>query len=562
MKLRTKFNLLMSAVILFILFVVTATSKYLIEDQMFEMYTEDVTIASKLGKEWLTHAYPGDWSLQNGELFKGDTKINDNYEFVDELSAITGGVATLFQGNMRVSTNITDENGNRTVGTTVSPAVEAIVLKDGQSYIGEADILGSPYVTSYDPIRDANGNVIGIWFVGYPTASIQETVYTLMTTITLIILAIGGIATIISFIFTSHITQPIKQVNDQLIDIADGEGDLTKEIIIHSNDEIAELAKSFNKMLASLRDMLSQVQATSVHVASSSEQLHASSDETVQATNQIVDAIQDVATSIEQQEKNTVDSAAAIQEITAGVQQVASSIHDVAQTAQQTSEQANVGQTYVTSMVDQMSTIHNASTETIAMMRSLEKRSQEIGNIVSVITDIADQTNLLALNASIEAARAGTHGKGFQVVAEEVRKLADQSLSSVHQIVENIQHIQQDISAAVNMTITGSQVSKHGLEVAQETGKSFMNILASIGNVSSQTEDLSAITEQISASLAQVNDASAQIAHYAQTNAHHTTEIAASSQEQIATVEQVHSAASDLSKSAEQLKMLIEKFKI
>lgn len=562
MKLRTKFNLLMSAVILFILFVVTATSKHLIEDQMIEMYTEDVTIASKLGKEWLTYAYPGEWSLRNGELFKGDTKINGNYEFVDELSAITGGVATIFQGNTRVSTNITDENGNRTVGTTVSPAVEEIVLKEGKGYIGEADILGSPYVTSYDPIRDADGNVIGIWFVGYPTAAIQDTVYTLMTTITLIILIIGGIATIISFLFTNRITRPIKQVNDQLIDIADGEGDLTKEIIIHSNDEIAKLAQSFNKMLASLRDMLSQVQATSNHVATSSEQLHASSDETVQATNQIVDAIQDVASSIEQQEKNTVDSAAAIQEITASVQQVASSIHEVAQTAQQTSEQANVGQTYVTSMVDQMSTIHHASTETIAMMRSLEKRSAEIGNIVSVITDIADQTNLLALNASIEAARAGTHGKGFQVVAEEVRKLADQSLASVHQIVENIQHIQQDITLAVNMTITGSEGSKHGLEVAQQTGKSFINILSSIGNVSSQTEDLSTITEQISASLTQVNDASVQIAHYAQTNAHHTTEIAASSQEQIATVEQVHSAASDLAKSAEQLKLLIEKFKL
>lgn len=280
-----------------------------------------------------------------------------------------------------------------------------------------------------------------------------------------------------------------------MLEIADGEGDLTKEINVRSNDEIAELGKSFNKMLASLRSMVSDVQQSSNHVASVSEQRHVSSNETVQATNHIVQAIEHVAGSIEQQEKNTVDSAASIEQITVGIQQVATAIYEVAQTAHETSEQAQAGQAYVTSTVEQMSIIHGAATETIQMMRNLEKRSNDIGSVVSVITEIADQTNLLALNASIEAARAGSHGKGFQVVAEEVRKLADESLNSVQQIARNVQHIQQDISNAVNMTITGSEVSKHGLEVAEQTGESFVSILTSVNRVSTQTEELSAVTE-------------------------------------------------------------------
>lgn len=375
-------------------------------------------------------------------------------------------------------------------------------------------------------------------------------------------LCIGTVAIAISFVFTNRITRPINEINHQLLEIADGEGDLTKEINVRSNDEIAELGKSFNKMLASLRSMVSDVQQSSNHVASASEQLHVSSNETVQATNHIVQAIEHVAGSIEQQEKNTVDSAASIEQITVGIQQVATAIYEVAQTAHETSEQAQAGQAYVTSTVEQMSIIHGAATETIQMMRNLEKRSNDIGSVVSVITEIADQTNLLALNASIEAARAGSHDKGFQVVAEEVRKLADESLNSVQQIARNVQHIQQDISNAVNMTITGSEVSKHGLEVAEQTGESFVSILTSVNRVSTQTEELSAVTEQISASLAQVNEVSAKIARYAQTNTHHTTEIVASSQQQIAAVEQVHSGASDLAKSAELLKRLIENFKL
>lgn len=157
----------------------------------------------------------------------------------------------------------------------------------------------------YQPIKDENDKIIGMWLVGTPIDSVQDNIFSLLLSILITIACCGILAIIATFFITRSIVRPIHVVNKQLKEIADGEGDLTKEIQIQSRDELGEMAASFNKMLKTLRTMLNQVKINSEQVAASSDELLSSSEQSASATNQVVLSIQEVANTIEIQGKNT-----------------------------------------------------------------------------------------------------------------------------------------------------------------------------------------------------------------------------------------------------------------
>lgn len=561
MKIRSKFNLLMIGVIVFLTVVISTLASNRIDSAMTNVYRDRVAVESELGLKLLDEAFPGDWNVRNGDLYKGNRKINEKNEIFDEIGDITGGLANVFLGNYTVATNIV-VNGERRIGADADSAIATAVLEKGETYVGKADISGKLYATIYQPIKNNSGEIIGMWLVGTSIDNINDTVTSTLLVVIMAIIITGLVAITITVLFTRSIVRPIKVVNDQLREIAEGEGDLTKEILIKSQDEIGDMASSFNKMMETLRSMLGHVSDTSEQVAASAEELMASAEQTSSATNQVALAIQEVSNAIEVQGKNTEESAETIAEITMGIQHITSSINTVAEAANDTMSQATKGKDYIQKVITQVSNIYNTSSETIEVMNQLEHRSREIEKIIDVITDIAGQTNLLALNAAIEAARAGEHGKGFAVVADEIGKLAEQSRNSANQIVEIIKLIQNDMLTAVKITNDGNKVAVSGLELAEETGNSFGQILTAIQDVSAQTQELSSISEEISASIEQVNTTIEEIAQLAKANSDHTTDIASSSEEQLATMEEVNSSVTVLASMAEQLKILVNRFKI
>ncbi|WLR54439.1 methyl-accepting chemotaxis protein [Mesobacillus subterraneus] len=357
------------------------------------------------------------------------------------------------------------------------------------------------------------------------------------------------------------ISKPVQLVSQAAKQVAQGNLAVEK-MNVKNNDEIGELAAAFNEMTSNLRELIFKVSSTSEQVAASAEEMMASAEQTNSATNQVATAIQEVAGGAEVQSKNTEESAKAVGEMSGGIQRVAQTTSTVAESAAETAKQAQVGQESLEKVIEKMKSINNTTSETNGVIKDLDRKSAEIGKIIEVITGIADQTNLLALNAAIEAARAGEHGKGFAVVADEVRKLAELSRQSASQISGLIEVIQKETHQVVEMMNKGWVEISEGASLVDDTGRTFEEILKSIENVSEEIQEVSAISEEMSASVQQVNASIEEVTKIARDSVANTAEIASATEEQLASMEEVTSSSASLASLAQNLREMVAKFKI
>ncbi|MGG0857670.1 methyl-accepting chemotaxis protein [Metabacillus fastidiosus] len=379
------------------------------------------------------------------------------------------------------------------------------------------------------------------------------------------ILVLGILAVLIGIgiaIFIGRlISKPVIEIANAATKISNG--DLTvNDIKVKNRDEIGDLANSFNQMAGNLRLLIEKVSLNSIQVASSAEELTAGAEQTTQATHQIATSIQEVAGGAEIQGQGANESSLAMKEMTVGIQQVAQTTSFVSELAMETSNEAINGNNSLQKVIHQMNTISEVVDNSASVVKELGEHSKEIEKIIEVITSIADQTNLLALNAAIEAARAGEHGRGFAVVADEVRKLAEQSKKSADQIAGLIRKIQGDTTNAVDVMDKGTQEVKVGIIVVHEAEEGFKKILRLIQQVTAQIQEASATSEEISVSVEKVNTSIEEIARIAQDSASNTQNVASASEEQLASMEEITSSASDLSKMAEELQLHINQFKV
>ncbi|MHA0857470.1 methyl-accepting chemotaxis protein [Paenibacillus sp. CMAA1364] len=328
----TKMGLLIVGVILVLSISITMVVQRQVSTVMMELFQERIEIDSELGYNLLDQEYPGAWSLKDGHLFKGTTKIDSMNEFVDTLGTITGGAVTLAQEDVRVATNIF--NGQeRNVGTKVDPLVTDVVIKHGKTYVGKADVTGELYLTIYSPLKNESDEVIGIWSVASSIHQIDIKVNMILTIVYILMAIVGLLAVFISMIFIRRIIRPMIQINRQLHDIAEGGGDLTQVLNISSRDEVGDLAQSFNKMISNLRDMIRQIGITAQQVAASSEELTASSEQTSRAAEENASSLQNMAMGSGQQLRNIADGVITFDEMSKGIDQIATNAQAVSSTA-------------------------------------------------------------------------------------------------------------------------------------------------------------------------------------------------------------------------------------
>ena len=561
MKLKTKVVLLFSLVIFLGTLAMGSFAVYTLNVQIKEAARDKVQSDLALGHALIDEKFPGDWSVRGEALYKGDTKMEGNFDIVDLIGEKTGDTVTLFRGDMRVATNVKKDDGSRAVGTHVSAAVAQTTLKDGKTYIGEAVVVGTLSQTAYEPIKDKGGQIIGIWYVGVPNSMYDMIVAQFRTQV--IWFGLGGLAVaiLLSYFVAELNARPLMRLTQVAQQVADGDLSVEK-LPTNRKDEIGMLATAVNFMVDNLRTLIQSINQTSAQVAASSDDLSASTEQATQASGQITETILMMANGAEDQLMRTRLSAEAIDALAEGLQRIAETSVLVTEASMQSAQEAEQGNESIQKAVSQMVQIHGTVQESVGGVKQLAARSQEVGKIVEVITGIAAQTNLLALNAAIEAARAGEQGKGFAVVADEVRKLAEQCGESAAQITELIQSIQREATRATGSMDEVVREVQSGADAVHVAGEAFQRILHSAKQVAGQIQDVTASAQEITANSEQVATSVEEVTRIAKDSADHAQTVAASSEEQSASIEEISASVESLSRMAHELQQMIRRFQV
>ncbi|MGE7696188.1 methyl-accepting chemotaxis protein [Lysinibacillus sp. NPDC094177] len=382
---------------------------------------------------------------------------------------------------------------------------------------------------------------------------------------TILVTAILTIIAIISFVTLAIwigrlIVNPVKGLQANMLKA--GEGDLTVQGTYSSKDEIGQLTQSFNSMINNIRNTVTKVTETANHVAAASEELNVNAAETTKATEMVANTMETIAHGSVEQLNNVSNTFNTVNELSTGVQQVAGNAQAVSELSRDSLSLVITGINAANQMNEQMIDITDRVNGLSEVVDLLGKRSYEIGQIIDSITAIAEQTNLLALNAAIEAARAGEHGKGFAVVADEVRKLAEQSAVSSNQIEVLISETQKDTQKAVeSMKLVTTEVTA-GIKTTENTRTTFASIQGAIQSVTMQVEEVSAAVEQMAAGTEEIVGSMNTIHSVTKSTTAGTESISATSEEQMASMEEISSSAYALANLAEELRDLAAQFRV
>ena len=376
--------------------------------------------------------------------------------------------------------------------------------------------------------------------------------------VTILIIALSIIAAIIA---AGLITKPIKKVMDRMKLIASG--DLSQEFLQnHARDEVGQLIEATNEMTQNTRELLTQINVVSETVTSQSEELTQAANEVKAGSEQVAITMQELATGSETQANSASDLAAIMSTFAGKVQEVNDNGERVQQYSSEVLGMTARGSELMKHSTEQMAKIDQIVQGAVTKVEGLDEQSQEISQLVSVIQNIADQTNLLALNAAIEAARAGEHGKGFAVVADEVRKLAEQVSDSIAGITEIVTNIQNESSLVAESLKDGYTEVEQGTNQILTTGETFKEISASISKMGESINLVSENLEEINASSQYMSGSVEEIASISEEAAAGVEQTSASTQQTSSSMEEVAGSSEQLAKLAEELNGLVRRFKL
>ncbi|PWV98612.1 methyl-accepting chemotaxis protein [Paenibacillus cellulosilyticus] len=376
-------------------------------------------------------------------------------------------------------------------------------------------------------------------------------------------LLIAGIvvALLSAYFITRSITVPLSRIVRQVKQVASGDLKVAP-LVVKNKDEIGELAADFNQMSQSLRELMATIVDNALHVASTSEQLSASAEQTSAATEQISTRATELAEGAEQQLERVSNTTETALGVSSKIASISESFGNVANLIAQAQDKALKGNVVINSTVSQMRGVHDKVVQSSESVNQLARKSEEISEITSLIKDIAAQTNLLALNAAIEAARAGEQGKGFSVVANEVRKLAGQSEEATTKITALITEIVNSTKQVTLSMNEGVHSLTVGMNLVDEAGKSFSDIVQSVEAVSEEAESAVEEAHSVNADSEAMVASMQEIAGIANRASESTQMVASVVQQTMASMEEVSAGSTMLSGMADGLSEAVNRFKI
>jgi methyl-accepting chemotaxis protein len=526
---------------------VTSVAWYVLEHGAIKAATERVETNLRVAWDVL-RANGKNFSIVDGKLLADGYVLNGDVAMVDKVKSLVGGTCTIFMNDTRITTNVMKPDGTRAVGTQLArSAAYASVFERKAPFRGEVNILGEPYMTAYDPILDANGQVLGILYVGIKKVDFLETAQSTLWTIIYATLGVAMLAIVTSYLAARNsVARPLKAGIAIMRRLA--EGDFSVDTPMHRRqDEIGEIMSALAVFKTSglevERMKIEQSAAETRNAEGRRQDMIKLADDFESAVGQIVDTVSSASTELEssagtltataeRSRKLATVVAAASEEASTNVQSVASATEEMASSVNEISRQVQESATIAGQAVDQ-------ARKTNDRVGELAKAAARIGDVVELINTIAGQTNLLALNATIEAARAGEAGRGFAVVASEVKALAEQTAKATGEISAQISGIQ-----AATQESVGS---------IKEIGDTIGRMSEISSTIASAVEEQGAATQEISRNVQQAAQGTMQVSS-------NITDVQRGASETGSASSQVLSAAQSLSSDSSRLKVEVSKF--
>jgi len=578
----------------------------LARSHMQHSYGDDVTgvpsVAAGLRGEVLTLYTPTPTApmvmttsspIMDGDRFLGSVVANFDVGMDHFLERIYDQFAVdsmVFVGNTSVSSTIivNHQTGQRAVGVTADPEIVAAVIQRGQTFRLRQYLFGAPYLAYYFPLRGADGNPIGMFFMGISQElALATTAASRFNTIIIclvVVIVMGGVM----LMLTSRIVKPIHLLTNALDNTANG--DLTRRLPEVGRDEVARASRSFNMTMEELRKMIGAIKQQAAKLSEIGNDLAGNMSHTASAMNQITANIQSVKGRVMNQSASVTETNATMEQVTinidklnnhverqtsavsessAALEQVIANIQSVTQTLVKNA--ANVESLKVASETGKVSI-----QDVVSDIQEIARESEGLLNINSVMENIASQTNLLSMNAAIEAARAGESGKGFAVVAGEIRKLAESSSEQSKTIGEVLKKISESIA---KITLSTDNVTNRfdaidqGVKLVADQEEMIRNAMEEQGHGSKQVlqaaGQVGEITQQVKSGALEMREGSKEVITESKNLERATQEITSGINEMAAGTEQVNKAVNsvnDLSgKTRENISMLVSavsKFKV